>query len=180
MAHHAIATMNFGREQIVLPPNPVGFPIGTSFPSKRSKSWSHPVIPLPFRNAVCTVHPPSELNSPNEFSKGEIYMTDSTILNAENAETGTMGEDRLIAGKNVALRRWNESAGDGCETRRRAYETLGYLVSGQLEVTIDEKKHLLDPGDSWMVPPDTDHSYRVVEAIVAVEATSPPARTLIQ
>jgi quercetin dioxygenase-like cupin family protein len=33
----------------------------------------------------------------------------------------------------------------------------------------------LEAGDSWLVPKDAIHRYRIVEHFVAVEATSPPA-----
>lgn len=33
----------------------------------------------------------------------------------------------------------------------------------------------LTAGDSWLVPKDAIHRYRIVEHFVAVEATSPPA-----
>jgi hypothetical protein len=34
---------------------------------------------------------------------------------------------------------------------------------------------LLGPGDSWVVPRGSSHSYKILEPFTAVEATSPPA-----
>jgi quercetin dioxygenase-like cupin family protein len=34
---------------------------------------------------------------------------------------------------------------------------------------------LLNPGDSWTVPKNASHTYKILERFTAVEATSPPA-----
>ena len=34
---------------------------------------------------------------------------------------------------------------------------------------------LLEPGDSWVVPKGSKHTYKILEAFTAVEATTPPA-----
>jgi quercetin dioxygenase-like cupin family protein len=34
----------------------------------------------------------------------------------------------------------------------------------------------LEPGDSWLVPANAEHSYRILETFTAVEATAPPAQ----
>jgi quercetin dioxygenase-like cupin family protein len=34
---------------------------------------------------------------------------------------------------------------------------------------------LLEPGDSWLVPKGTTHTYKILEPFTALEATSPPA-----
>ena len=98
------------------------------------------------------------------------------IINRIESDKGQMGQEYLAAGKQVAMRRWEESAGHQCDSPARQYETVGYLVSGELEFGIGGQSAVLRPGDSWLVPAGTDHRYRVVKAIVAIEATSPPAR----
>ena len=100
------------------------------------------------------------------------------IINRKDASTGEMGQEYLISGKNVDLRRWDESRGNeqASEPHTREYETVGYLLSGKLEIEVDGQKGTLHPGDSWLVPARASHRYRVLEDIVAIEATSPPAR----
>ncbi len=93
-----------------------------------------------------------------------------------NAETGEMGQEYLAAGKQVALRRWEEAKCDFGEPTCRKYETVGYVLSGVLELDMDGETALLKAGDSWLVPEKATHRYRIVEPIVAIEATSPPAR----
>jgi quercetin dioxygenase-like cupin family protein len=87
-----------------------------------------------------------------------------------------MGQRYLAAGKRVSMRLWNEEApGREDFPNTRAYETVGYVLSGRAELHIGEQMVLLQPGDSWVVPSGVEHSYRILERFSAVEATSPPA-----
>jgi quercetin dioxygenase-like cupin family protein len=57
----------------------------------------------------------------------------------------------------------------------RDYETVGYVISGRAELTLEGQSLNLEPGDSWLVPAGAEHSYRILEPFTAVEATAPPA-----
>ena len=59
---------------------------------------------------------------------------------------------------------------------RRDYETVGYVISGRAELTVERQTIRLEPGDSWVVPAGAEHSYRIIETFTAVEATAPPAQ----
>ena len=50
------------------------------------------------------------------------------------------------------------------------------VISGRAELELEGQKLILEPGDSWLVPPDAEHSYRILEPFTAVEATAPPAQ----
>ena len=105
-------------------------------------------------------------------------MADSTIKKVASAHspTGAMGQVYLASGTRVAMRMWrDEQPTDGKPSDRRDYETVGYVISGRAELTIDGQTVRLDPGDSWLVPIGAEHSYRILETFTAVEATSPPA-----
>ena len=104
-------------------------------------------------------------------------MSKIATVSASDAETGAMGQKYLIAGDAAALRMWHEEApSDGGEPHVRDYETVGYVVSGKVEVTVDGETTPLAAGDSWHVPKGATRSYRIVETLTAIEATSPPAR----
>ncbi|TWT59211.1 cupin domain-containing protein [Allorhodopirellula solitaria] len=98
------------------------------------------------------------------------------VINAGDASIGDMGQGYLVTGKNVDLRRWDEEPGNACQSSCRDYETVGYLISGQMEIEINGQCATLNPGDSWLVPAGAKHHYRIIETIVAIEATSPPGR----
>lgn len=98
------------------------------------------------------------------------------ITSTEDAATGEMGQDYLATGKHVAMRRWEENACDFGEERVRDYETVGYVLEGSFELDLDGQIVKLNACDSWLVPAGAKHRYRILESLVAIEATSPPAR----
>jgi quercetin dioxygenase-like cupin family protein len=50
------------------------------------------------------------------------------------------------------------------------------VIEGRAELHLEGQKLLLEPGDSWTVTSDAEHSYTILEDFKAVEATAPPAR----
>ncbi|MCA9136954.1 MAG: cupin domain-containing protein [Planctomycetales bacterium] len=98
------------------------------------------------------------------------------ITSNTRAECGEMGQRYLATGSSVALRRWEEQACDFGDPTVRDYETVGYVLKGNLELDLDGQTATLHAGDSWLVPAGARHRYRIIEPIVAIEATSPPAR----
>lgn len=98
------------------------------------------------------------------------------VTSSKDVSTGQMGQEYLATGKQVAMRKWEERETNCPEGRSREYETVGYMLSGVLELDLDGQTARLEAGDSWLVPANAKHRYRVIEPIVAVEATSPPAR----
>ena len=52
---------------------------------------------------------------------------------------------------------------------------MGYVIAGRAELHIENQKILLEPGDSWVVPKRSAHTYKILEPFTALEATSPPA-----
>lgn len=98
------------------------------------------------------------------------------IQAANCAEVGEQGQQYLATGKNVALRRWVEKAGEGCGLRTSEYETVGIVLKGKVELTLGDEKAMLEAGQSWLVPAGAQHAYRVIEDIDVIEATSPPER----
>lgn len=98
------------------------------------------------------------------------------IKTSSDTGQGAMGQIYLATGKQVALRRWEESPGGFSKPTTREYEVVGYLLQGVLELELDGGTAKMDVGDSWLVPAGANHRYRVIEPIVAIEATSPPAR----
>ena len=80
--------------------------------------------------------------------------TSKLTVEASEAPTGSMGQKLLISGNAMALRLWNEAPGDGQQksSKARNYETLGYVLEGKAELTVEDKTITLEPGTSWAVP----------------------------
>jgi len=105
-------------------------------------------------------------------------MPDTTVtkVDSTHSPTGKQGQKYLASGKAVAMRLWErEEPGDAKPTARRAYETVGYVLEGRAELVLEGQTVTLSRGDSWVVPKDAEHTYRILETFSAVEATSPPA-----
>jgi quercetin dioxygenase-like cupin family protein len=86
-----------------------------------------------------------------------------------------LGQKYLVSGKSVSMRLWQEGPRGSEPDRARAYETVGYVISGSAELHVEGQTVHLAAGDSWVVPKGALHHYRVLEQFCAVEATAPPA-----
>ena len=87
----------------------------------------------------------------------------------------TQSTDPIVArGEHMSLRVWrDEEPTDEKAAERRPYETLGYVVSGKVDLTVDGKTTALGAGDSYIVPKGAEHRYVVRERLTAVEAIAP-------
>lgn len=106
-------------------------------------------------------------------------MADTSVqkLNSNFSPRGEMGQKYLAAGITMDMRLWDGAEpGDAKPAEARPYETIGYVISGRAELHIEGQMVLLEPGDSWVVPKGSSHTYRILEAFTAVEACHPAAR----
>lgn len=107
-------------------------------------------------------------------------MADKSVkkVESEHSPRGDMGQTYLASGKKLAMRLWEEDPQDGKRQgeHTRPYETIGYVLEGKAELYLTDQKVVLEEGDSWVVPEDAKHSYKILEPFKAVEATAPPAR----
>ncbi|GAB2473585.1 cupin [Hymenobacter qilianensis] len=104
-------------------------------------------------------------------------MSDSTVIKVDSHHSpkGNDGEKYLASGKNISMRLWeNEQPSDDKEPVSRPYETVGYVISGRAELHSEGQVVILEPGNSWVVPKGASHTYKILEAFTAVEATTPP------
>jgi quercetin dioxygenase-like cupin family protein len=100
-----------------------------------------------------------------------------TKIVSKHSPKGQMGQKYLASGVHVSMRLWeNEPAAAPKPTSRREYETVGYVIKGRAELHLEGQKVLLEPGDSWVVPLGSLHTYKILEPFTAVEATYPPAQ----
>ena len=105
-------------------------------------------------------------------------MTDTSVkkLQSATAPRGPEGQLYLASGKRVSMRLWKEEQPTSDKAaRKHDYEVVGYAVSGKAELQIEGQTVILEAGDSWLVPADSEHSYTIIETFTAIEATSPPA-----
>lgn len=106
-------------------------------------------------------------------------MADTTITKVDSrfSPTGKEGEKYLASGVHVAMRLWeDEQPSEPKEPSARPYETVGYVLKGRAELHLEGQMVVLEPGNSWVVPKGASHTYKILEAFSAVEATTPPAQ----
>jgi quercetin dioxygenase-like cupin family protein len=122
-------------------------------------------------------HSPTEGRS-EHADRNVSPQRDTTITKVSSAFSphGRDGQKYLASGKSVSMRLWEqEPPGALKPPSHRPYEVVGFVVSGRAELHIEGQMVLLEPGDSWSVPRNVSHQYRILEPFTAVEATSPPA-----
>jgi len=102
--------------------------------------------------------------------------TSVTKVDSRHAPTGEMGQKYLASGVKVSMRLWDEEQEtDYKPESKRDYETVGYVIKGRAELRIEGQVVMLQTGDSWVVPRNSAHTYKILEPFTAIEATSPPA-----
>lgn len=102
--------------------------------------------------------------------------TSVTKISSASSPKGAMGQKYLASGVNVSMRLWeDEQPGDSKPQVQRDYETIGYVIKGRAELHLEGQMVLLNPGDSWVVPKGSTHTYKILEPFTAVEVTHPPA-----
>jgi mannose-6-phosphate isomerase-like protein (cupin superfamily) len=105
-------------------------------------------------------------------------MSDTTVtkIDSTNSPYGEMGQKYLASGVGIAMRLWESiEPGEPKPEIARDYETVGYVLAGRAELMIEGQTVLLEPGNSWVVPKGSTHTYRILEPFTAIEATHPPA-----
>jgi quercetin dioxygenase-like cupin family protein len=106
-----------------------------------------------------------------------MIMGDTRVTKVESKHLprGEQGQKYLAAGVHLAMRLWeDEPPGESRPVAVRDYETVGYVIGGRAEMHLEGQMVLLGPGDSWVVPRGSSHTYKILEPFTAVEATSPP------
>ena len=106
-------------------------------------------------------------------------MAATTVIKVSSGASpqGEMGQVYLASGKGVSMRLWRDEApGEPKPAASRPYETVGYVIGGLAELHLEGQMVRLEAGDSWVVPEGASHTYKILEAFTAVEATHPPAQ----
>ncbi|MEI6205647.1 MAG: cupin domain-containing protein [Desulfuromonadales bacterium] len=79
----------------------------------------------------------------------------------------------LVHGDKTLMVEFRLQKGANLPLHSHPHEQTGYLVKGQIRLTIGSEVHDVLQGDSWCIPGDTLHSAEITEDSVAVEVFSP-------
>ena len=79
----------------------------------------------------------------------------------------------LVYGDKTLMAEFRLEKGANLPKHSHPHEQTGYLVSGQMELTIGDVTHQVLPGGSWCIAGDVEHYAKVTEDSVAIEVFSP-------
>ncbi len=79
----------------------------------------------------------------------------------------------LVHGEKTLLVEFQMKKGALLPRHSHPHEQTGYLISGNMELTIGAKTFSVKPGDSWCIAGNIEHNAVILEDTVAVEVFSP-------
>ena len=80
----------------------------------------------------------------------------------------------LAEGERVMVCEISFDPGAFVPEHQHPHEQAGYVVSGELVLTVAGMPLTLRPGDGYVVPPNAVHSARATEECVVIDVFSPP------
>ena len=87
--------------------------------------------------------------------------------------TGGVTRKTLVYGERTLMTEFVMRGGTILPAHAHPHEQAGYLVKGRIRFTIGAEEYDVEPGDSWCIRGDVDHSVEVIEDAVAIEVFSP-------
>lgn len=117
-----------------------------------------------------------------EYERGNIafeFFLDRNkkmICKKENAKKRTfqgVSLDSLAVGEKSIVCKMNYVLGDFADRHKHPHEQSGYVISGKYHITIEDKEYDLLPGDSYAIPGNTPHSFKVIEAGEVIDVFTP-------
>jgi len=79
----------------------------------------------------------------------------------------------LVFGDKSLLSEFRMEQGSQLPSHAHSQEQTGYLISGQIQLSIGDEAFEVAPGDSWSVPSNVAHRAEILANSVAIEVFSP-------
>ena len=79
----------------------------------------------------------------------------------------------LVFGDKSLLSEFRMEEGSQLPSHAHSQEQTGYLIAGQIRLSIGDERFEVTPGDSWSVPGNVAHRAEILADSVAVEVFSP-------
>lgn len=79
----------------------------------------------------------------------------------------------LAYGEKTLMTEFRLEKGAVLPSHSHPHEQTGYMVSGVMDLTIGADTHRLEPGGSWCIPGNAEHSAIALDNSVAIEVFSP-------
>lgn len=103
-------------------------------------------------------------------------MNERTVVKKENAKKRVfkgVDLDSLAVGEKSMVTKMNYVVGNYATEHAHPQEQCGYVISGRYLMTVEEEAFILEAGDSYAVPGNVPHSFKVLEAGEVVDVFTP-------
>lgn len=79
----------------------------------------------------------------------------------------------LVHGEKTLFTEFRMNAGAVLPKHAHIHEQTGYLIEGEIRLTIGQETFEVKKGDSWCIPGNTQHSAEIITDSAAIEVFSP-------
>ena len=124
-----------------------------------------------------------------EYVRGDIafeYRKEvsgmKTVVKKENAVKKVfkgVSLDSLALGEKSQVTKMNYVVGNYASPHKHPHEQSGYVISGRYELTLDGEKYEIQSGDTYAIPGNQIHSFKVIEAGEVIDVFTPPRQDYI-
>lgn len=110
--------------------------------------------------------------------KKEIYKMKTVVKKEDSIKKVFKGVslDSLALGEKSQVTKMNYVAGNYASPHQHPQEQSGYVISGRYELTIGNERYELNAGDTYSIPGNQIHSFKVIEAGEVVDVFTPPRK----
>ena len=81
--------------------------------------------------------------------------------------------DSMAVGEKSIVCKMNYVVGNFATEHTHPHEQSGYVISGKYQMTVDGKEYELNPGDSYAIPGNISHSFKVIECGEVIDVFTP-------
>jgi len=120
-----------------------------------------------------------ETPAPNNGNRGD-RMFRKRNDNGYREVLDKIRQKTLVHGEKTLLTEFRLDKGAVLPRHSHPHEQTGYLLSGRLDLTIGAETHQVEPGDSWCISGNAEHSAVAREDSIAIEVFSPVREDYIQ
>jgi quercetin dioxygenase-like cupin family protein len=98
--------------------------------------------------------------------------------NAKPCQFKGVSFDVLAVGEKSMVTKMNYQVGDNVPLHSHPNEQCGYVISGQYWIIFENDNEILNPGDSYSIPENVEHSWLVITGGEVIDVFTPPRQYL--
>lgn len=81
--------------------------------------------------------------------------------------------DSLAVGEKSIVTKMNYVVGNYASPHKHPHEQSGYVITGKYQLIIEGTEYELNSGDSYSIPSNAEHSFRVIESGEVIDVFTP-------